>query len=514
MKKLLKTMVAAYAALALFGTFVSCSNDGDDESDPYAVKPAGTQEGGGKTGGNQTSGDTVTSFDENGIGNIITFMINADSTGTSNKITLKYMRSAKSAKEKITLTGAEYLVQHNSGTIVKKTGDLVFSLNNYGSCFEEGFEEGKPVTDEMRKASGKYKDGSTELKDPATDACEYQCELSYAESLKTGDTVKFQLVKGGFTIEEGATATKDDIMPKIKAILIDADEKVGWYKEIFAYEKDFSKENGGYPKVVKSDAKIDDGVKADHGLLESDFNTMAWGTAVKIPAEKFANAAAGDKIILTYKMNEDGDAGYHMFQLWNLPVAEENTSFDEIKDLSTDGTYTHVLKAAEVADLKANGLAIQGNSVTITKVVFEKGDGTVPEEPETPVDEDAIIIELPQNFYDGENHGLSFRKKIADLGIEFFPVEGETYTIYMEGKASDYTHLSNMCIGFETDYDWQNCAMEGGKDFTGLQNGVSVDVTFNGTADGDWYFWFYDGDTDATAEPVTLTLSEFSVTKK
>ena len=126
----------------------------------------------------------------------------------------------------------------------------------------------------------------------------------------------------------------------------------------------------------------------------------------------------------------------------------------------------------------------------------------------------SVIIELPQNFYEGENHGLSFRQKIADLGIEFSPAVGETYTIYMKGTANDYTHLSNMCIGFETDYDWQNCAMEGRKDFTGLENGVSVDVRFNGTADGDWYFWFYDGGTDATAEPVTLTLSDFSVTKK
>ena len=126
----------------------------------------------------------------------------------------------------------------------------------------------------------------------------------------------------------------------------------------------------------------------------------------------------------------------------------------------------------------------------------------------------SVIIELPQNVYDGENHGLSCRQKIADLGIDISPADGETYTIYMKGTANDYTHLSNMCIGFETDYDWTNCAMEGGKDFTGLQTGVSVDVTFNGTADGDWYFWFYDGDTDATAEPVTLTLSDFSVTKK
>ena len=374
MKKIVKAF-AVLATIALLGTAVSCSND-DGESDPFAKptdKPADQPSGGG------TTGDTVASFATDGIGNVIEFKVTDDSTSTSNKITLKYLRSAPSAKEKIVLTNAEYRVQHNSGAIVKKTGDLTFALNNYGSCFAEGFEEGKPVTDEMRKASGKYKENSTELKDPQTDASEYQCELSYAEALKKGDTVKFQLVSGGFVIESGATATKTDIMPKLKAILIDADPKVDYYKELFTK---LSKEEGVYPKVVKAGAQIDDGQATDHGLLDADFNTMGWAGQATIGADKFADVAVGDKITVTYKMNNDGDTTYHMYQLCHADDVE--VKFVEVSGLNEDGEKTYIVKAVDVAALKANGMKIQGNSVTITKVVLTKGDGTVPEEPAAP----------------------------------------------------------------------------------------------------------------------------------
>ncbi|WP_294429024.1 hypothetical protein [uncultured Treponema sp.] len=106
-------------------------------------------------------------------------------------------------------------------------------------------------------------------------------------------------------------------------------------------------------------------------LLDTEYNTMGWGTAANIAADKFANAKAGDKIVVTYKMNDDGQAGYHMFQLWNTPVDGEHTFFDEIKDLSADDSYTHTLTADEVALVKVNGLSIQGNSVTVTKVVLK-----------------------------------------------------------------------------------------------------------------------------------------------
>ena len=126
-------------------------------------------------------------------------------------------------------------------------------------------------------------------------------------------------------------------------------------------------------------------------------------------------------------------------------------------------------------------------------------------------------MKLVQNFYDGANHGLSLREKVsAYYPLPFTPKKDETYTIYMKGTVADDSYLKNMCIGFETDYDWANCAMVSGQDFSKekLAAGISVDVTFNGTAEGDWYFWFYDGDTDPKAPETTITLTDFSVLLK
>lgn len=128
-----------------------------------------------------------------------------------------------------------------------------------------------------------------------------------------------------------------------------------------------------------------------------------------------------------------------------------------------------------------------------------------------------LELKLVQNFYDGANHGLSLREKVsAYYPLPFTPKKDETYTIYMKGTVADDSYLKNMCIGFETDYDWANCAMVGGQDFSKekLAAGISVDVTFNGTADGDWYFWFYDGDTDPKAPETTITLTDFAVLLK
>ena len=157
---------------------------------------------------------------------------------------------------------------------------------------------------------------------------------------------------------------------------------------------------------------------------------------------------------------------------------------------------------------------------SLIKVEEKKDDAKEEEKKESEKTDElpkTLELKLVQNFYDGANHGLSLREKVsAYYPLPFTPKKDETYTIYMKGTVADDSYLKNMCIGFETDYDWANCAMVGGQNFSKekLAAGISVDVTFNGTADGDWYFWFYDGNTDPKAPETTITLTDFSVLLK
>lgn len=275
--------------------------------------------------------------------------------------------------------------------------------------------------------------------------------------------------------------------------------------------------------------------------VDLDWNMSNTASVAK---EKVTGASDSSKIKIYYTANEDTD--YTAFKLMGGKGAEnelyagipEGFTIDTTAPKADDlhgckftiapadavASISYAPSAVEWAKIKANGFAIIGHGAKITKISLT-GSSSLPSEDDsnsslvednTEGENESVVktIELVQNFYDGENHGLSLRKTISEMGIDITPAAAETYTIHMKGTATDYTHLKNVCIGFETDYDWTNCAMEGGKDLSNLQSGVDIDVTFSGIGEGDWFFWFYDGDTDVNAEKVTISLTEFSVTKK
>lgn len=288
---------------------------------------------------------------------------------------------------------------------------------------------------------------------------------------------------------------------------------------------------------------------------------IAWDKGAEVAADKLASAEDNSKFVVTYTSNSETD--YHKFKMANIDCSKElyagketnitidrkSTKKDDLHGCSfvtepseTAATFSYQPTADEWKILKAEGFKIYGHGVKITKIelVTSKNDEVASPSTEKPADttggdnaagqtggnnsSDSNVIyngtnvqlALVQNFYNDENHGLFYRKTVSEMGINLTPANGETYTIYMKGTATDYSNLSLMCIGFETDYDWQNSAMEADKDFSKekLTAGVSVDVTFNGTADGDWYFWFYDKNENRDAPTTTLTLSEFKITKK
>lgn len=348
MIKSIKKMMAVMAAVCLAGAFTACSSgDGDD---PFK-KPE------------------VPFETEGAIGNVVEFKVNENTTGTANKITLKYRRSEKSAAEKIILQGAKYNVRLNDGDTETVTGDLVFALNKYGSCFD--YEEGHEITAADREACGCFKEGSTEILDADTNAAEYQCELSYAKKLVKGDVVKFQVVSGAIAGE--GKDKKDAILPIIKVILIDADASVDYYKEVFEYTKE-----DGYPLVIKSDAAIDDGEDVDAGLLDNPVKLLSWNQAT-VPAAKFEGLTASDSLVFGFTKHDEPDAGGDKYQKVEILVTPK------IEVEGWTGTEKAVvLTGAQAAEIAENGLTFQGHGLNITSLTVKKGDGKEPEGPKAP----------------------------------------------------------------------------------------------------------------------------------
>lgn len=223
--------------------------------------------------------------------------------------------------------------------------------------------------------------------------------------------------------------------------------------------------------------------------------------------------AANDTVKVQLTKGTISGAGKDKVKFDDVVVAlvDIDPSVSYYKELcDKDDEYKSLIKVEEKKD----------NTKTDVKEDEKKDDAKEEEKKESGKTEElpkTLELKLVQNFYDNANHGLFLREKVSEYyPLPFTPKKGETYTIYMKGSVTDDSHLKNMCIGFETDYDWQNCAMVGGQDFSKekLAAGITVDVTFNGTAEGDWYFWFYDGDTDPNAPETTITLTDFAVLLK
>ena len=83
-------------------------------------------------------------------------------------------------------------------------------------------------------------------------------------------------------------------------------------------------------------------------------------------------AVAGDKITVTYKLNDAG--AYHQLSFkhagegWPALTSPEYTNEWNCVDVSKEGTFTFTLNAEDAANITANKLVISGYSVTYTKV--------------------------------------------------------------------------------------------------------------------------------------------------
>lgn len=111
------------------------------------------------------------------------------------------------------------------------------------------------------------------------------------------------------------------------------------------------------------------GATSDYALLyDGEFKVTDKYEGETIPVK----AVAGDKITVTYKLNDAG--AYHQLSFkhagegWPALTSPEYTNEWKCVDVSKDGTFTFTLNAEDAANITANKLVISGYSVTYTKV--------------------------------------------------------------------------------------------------------------------------------------------------
>lgn len=100
---------------------------------------------------------------------------------------------------------------------------------------------------------------------------------------------------------------------------------------------------------------------------------VTWGQGLQFSADKFADAKAGDKLVINYTGATDGIELKTMDDWNRLPGSRQWCP------INGDGTLEQFLTPAAVAKLKVAGLEMIGNNFTVTKVELLEGKDNVTE---------------------------------------------------------------------------------------------------------------------------------------
>lgn len=223
--KLFNKLSAVALAASLVVGFASCSTTTDDPFNPNApltleeyvkseIKKA-IENGGAQAKPEDPSKPGKPS----GSGSLkepksLEFHVNANSTNAENTmIFVKYDRSAYGAEEEVKVNDAELNLYIND-VKVKTYNEIVFALDEYGA----GFDSRGPIED------------SKAMK-------EYKAKLNVGKEVKSGDTVKIELVKAS-VVKVGAASDKITLA-NLQFALIDTDPFVDYYKELAPNEEQF-----------------------------------------------------------------------------------------------------------------------------------------------------------------------------------------------------------------------------------------------------------------------------------
>ena len=216
--KLFNKLSAVALAASLVVGFASCSTTTDDPFNPNApltleeyvkseIKKA-IENGGAQAKPEDPSKPGKPS----GSGSLkepksLEFHVNANSTNAENTmIFVKYDRSAYGAEEEVKVTDAELNLYIND-VKVKTYNEIVFVLDEYGA---EITSRG-PIEDPKAMK-------------------EYKAKLSVGKAVKSGETVKIELVKAS-VVKVGAASGKITLAD-LQFALIDTDPSVDYYKEL------------------------------------------------------------------------------------------------------------------------------------------------------------------------------------------------------------------------------------------------------------------------------------------
>lgn len=128
-------------------------------------------------------------------------------------------------------------------------------------------------------------------------------------------------------------------------------------------------------------------------------------------------AVAGDKITVTYKLNDAG--AYHQLSFkhagenWPALTSPEYTNEWNCVDVSKDGTFTFTLNAEDAANITANKLVISGYSVTYTKVELN-ADKKPDDKPDASSSYDTLKEEKVSDFKTDGTSELHVKSITAD----------------------------------------------------------------------------------------------------
>lgn len=416
--KLFNKLSAVALAASLVVGFASCSTTTDDPFNPNApltleeyvkseIKKA-IENGGAQAKPEDPSEPGKPS----GSGSLkepksLEFHVNADSTNAENTmIFVKYDRSAYGAEEEVKVTDAELNLYIND-VKVKTYNEIVFALDEYGA---EITSRGDPISDPKAMK-------------------EYKAKLSVGKAVKSGETVKIELVKAS-VVKVGAASGKITLAD-LQFALIDTDPSVDYYKELAPNAEQFQnictledlttgedteskpgeEQKPGENPTPTPDEKPEPGEEEtpepgekpeptpepepeDSGLL-SKAADLDWGTPVSVAGSSFASATDDSSIKITYVSNADND--YHKFKMMcgdgnenelfegeatGFTIDTESESLDnlhgcgfDVEPSETPVVITYKPSPAEWTKIKDGEFRLIGHGAKITKIELEAAAG-------------------------------------------------------------------------------------------------------------------------------------------
>lgn len=399
--KLFNKLSAVALAASLVVGFASCSTTTDDPFNPDApltleeyvkseIKKA-IENGGAQAKPEDPSKPGKPS----GSGSLkepksLEFHVNADSTNAENTmIFVKYDRSAYGAEEEVKVTDAELNLYIND-VKVKTYNEIVFALDEYGA---EITSRG-PIEDPKAMK-------------------EYKAKLSVGKAVKSGETVKIELVKAS-VVKVGAASGKITLAD-LQFALIDTDPSVGYYKVLAPNAEQFQNICALEDLTTGEDTESKPGEEQKPGekpeptpgeeetpepgekpavksikLIKNEY-AQAPQTQVKIPSE-LTSLSVGDKVKVAFKGTADREIGKVELMIvdttkeaeyWAaLSATKQDTFSTEINfDFEFEITKAPIGTGADSMVLAINGLdsdeaaTIKCTSFSIEKIANEKPAG-------------------------------------------------------------------------------------------------------------------------------------------